>query len=343
MASVGGQVPNFTEPLEDSANVEQGEITEADADSILSDQFLTGAASEDMGEPEDEAVDLEDEEVDEELEDEEEVEEEELEEVEAKPEGKANKRIRKLAAERKAAQERATAVEQQAQQQLYIMQQQAQAQMEQQKQLYEAQLNEARKVQELMSSKAEREAEKSLSPMEQYELKIKRESLEAARAELMPEVDAVKNMLKEQREAQEAAQADIQRRARYEYYTKSAEAGASELLDGMDGRSTKGMGREMQEMLLAYSAGVGLEPAQALPRFKQFLGRYTQGDLQRRTTTRGKRVVKNSGQPVQAKPGRTPAKGNKLPSLEQLQANGYDDHISWMTRGEPALDPIPKE
>lgn len=259
---------------------------------------------------------------------------------EEKPSRGLNERVQQVISQRNEARDEL------ARQQLIFQQQMAtmQQQIAQQNQKFQEQqlALEQRRV-EMMEARAREEEEAGLSDVERARRAFLKDASERAKAdvrkEVLPEVEALKAQLEEERRYRTEAQKQAERSQRYSHYTQQATSAIdTTLLSGFDQDTAKSLRDPMEELLLTMSGAYGITPQQAAPALKQMLTKYTQAEMRRVSSTAGAKVAQSQGLPSALPQGRSGVAAQApAPTLANLRKHGFDNHIQWVARGRPAL------
>lgn len=259
--------------------------------------------------------------------------------VEAAPEpitkpGTAEDRIRQLI------QQRNDARDELQKQQLAYQQEMARAQyasQQQQAQFQQQQLElQRQQLAALQRSKAVDE-DASLDPAERARRKFLSELKEQTRAELLPELQVVKQQLAQERQAREKAQQESERRQRYDYFSKQGEQVLGRVMQGYDPEDVKTLKGELEETLFSYAAAFGKEPYEVEPQFRQLINKLVKAET-KKVARGGQAVARSQATPMTTKPmASNVAPAKKAPSLDQLYRAGFENHIRWRAAGSPDL------
>ena len=257
--------------------------------------------------------------------------------VEEKP-TRANRRIQKLAKERKALEEQMVQRDAYYQQQIAHLQQQVQQGGASGNEALQQQIDLQRKHLELLTTQRVSEEEANLSPMESYKRNILKEAGASARGELGKELEALRAEVQGEKTARQQQKEDSDRQARYAFYTKQTQnARNAVLLNGFSKEAGSSLANEADEMILAYAGAFGLEPKDAAVRLRKWADNYARGMLNARAKGGGQKIKKGRSVPKSNAGGRRAVQGNSWPKMTELRKAGFDSHLDWVAAGEPPV------
>jgi len=252
---------------------------------------------------------------------------------------RAQKRIQSLNQKNKELAEQMAQRDAYYQQQLAMMQQQMQqGQQESERSAQQEQLELQRRQLEILQRQREREDESNLSPMEAYRRQILKDAEGSMKSAVSSELEELRRELNAEKDARAQQREEVERQQRYAYYqAQTRQATNKVLLDGFSDDHRSSLGKEADEMILAYAGAFGVEPKDAAVRFKKWMDGYVQASLSGRAQKGGRKIQKSRQVPSSSRGGKRAVKGNAYPEFKSLRKAGYDSYVEWVAAGEPPI------
>jgi hypothetical protein len=255
----------------------------------------------------------------------------------------AQERIRALAAEKKAALERAQQVEAYYAQREAQLQQQWAAQLQAQQAAVEKQMAFYEQQAKAQAEREEQERFARLSPEEQVKQRFYKEAAEMAKQQLLPEVEAIRQENAQLRDTLQNWQQTAQKkRAVGQLMQRATEANTKVFSQTIGEQATGELAPILQELNLTYHSAFNEDPETAAAKLHEAFEKYHKAKLQAIATGKtGKKVQANKAAPKALPGGRAAVKGEiNWPTREQLNADarfkgqGYE---KWIAAGMPPL------
>lgn len=257
---------------------------------------------------------------------------------------RAQERIRGLVAEKKALQEKLDA--QQAELNARLMQQQQAMQMKLQsmQQQQQAFMQQQQLAQQQAAAQREQLEEANLTPLQQYEKKLRRD-LEAQQRQVVQQaLTPLQRQLAQEKQYREQQQLEMRRQERFQRFSQeAAKARDEQILKGFDPKAVAELGESTDQLVLTWAAAKGIPPEAAGKEFKAFLDKYHAAKLGARIAPKGTPAKKTLPQPASAHGAPKQAAGG-LPKVDKaiLTANGYDNYFQWVKKGMKPFSKKPK-
>ena len=175
--------------------------------------------------------------------------------------------------------------------------------------------------------------ESKLTDVEKFERSILAKAKNLSSAEL----NELKAEIAAERQGRQQAYEQAQTRQRVEAYSQGAQKAAASLFgEGVNPADVKKLENEMSEMLLTYSASVGVTPDKAASRFKQMLDQYHLARLNVKAKG-GSSIQAGQRVPKTVAIGKQSANGESWPDMSALYKAGFKNHVQWIAKGSPSL------
>jgi hypothetical protein len=257
----------------------------------------------------------------------------EVEEEAPKRNSKAEKRIQKLVAERRAAEEAA----QRHQEQLAMFQQQVQQfQMEQyQRQAqYEQERAVLAKELEIMRSQQERVREEDLSPYDRLKMEASREIQERLNSEWGEKFSVLQSQHQQAMQQFQARQEEEARQKRIQGYHEDTQEATKELLSRIKNpKVASTLQGPLSTLVLNHAAATGMMPKEAAKEFDRFMRTYVLA-LQKSKAKPRAEVAQKSAKVPKLVSSKGPSKGQRVLSNKAAQDKGYEDALEAMIAGD---------
>jgi hypothetical protein len=269
------------------------------------------------------------------------------EEAPEKKESRAEKRIRELNQRAKQTaqrleQERQQFEQERRQYQMQLQQMQAQQQAETQQSLQALrQYQEAQQRREWEAQ--ERARYENMDPVSQVKYDAERRAAQLAETAAERKFRLLQEKLEGFEKAQQEANEERERQARFKVWKQETVAGRQSLFTGIDEKVAKEINVDFDEMIMGHAAGFGISPQQSAKQFKAALDKYVAARLAANNRAAVEKVKSKQGlvpkAAAQAKPSPTGPRGAapvaKTPSAQAIKAVGYSDTYHWIRAGRP--------
>lgn len=196
-----------------------------------------------------------------------------------------------------------------------------------------------RKQLDLLERRAREEEDAKLSDVERARRKFLAEAEERAMSRLRPEIEEAKQKAAQVEAFLAAQREQAEQQARVSKWAREIQQTLeSQVLKGFDTTEAKSLSGEAEEMVAAYAGAYGISPAEAAVKLQDFLRRYSKAEMKRISKSAGSKVAQSQAAPKPLPAGRAgSASVSRVPTLGELRAAGFEDHIAWRRHGSPPV------